>query len=111
MDMTDFYVLASNYGKGSSSTGFNRLADFNNDGAVDMSDFYVLVSNYGKFGTTRPAVASTMSYVSKNGYINEASEKLSGNESSEKDSEGGCNAGIAILAVLALVALPFFRKR
>jgi len=110
VDMNDFFIFASNFGKSFGNVGFNRIADFDNNGEVDMNDFFIFASNFGKTGAPRPAGAPMMSLAYINEYIN---EEMSAGEAHEKDS-GGCNAipmSVIVLIVLALsIVLPHFRK-
>ena len=98
VNMSDFYIFASNFGKKTTDAGFDRLADFNNDGEINMSDFFIFASNFGKEGHKRPLGSLMMPH---------ANEKLSAAET-KADSEAGCNAipvGVVMLSVLALFIL------
>jgi Synergist-CTERM protein sorting domain-containing protein len=97
VDLNDFNIFTSNYGRDPNSPGFNRLADFNNDGVVDLNDFNIFTNNYGMSGEPYPGMTlSTMSF------INEEEESNSGG--------GGCNMGFFALALMG--AVPFIiRKR
>jgi len=113
VDMSDFFIFSSNFGRSSDSTLFNELADFNNDGEVDMSDFFIFSSNFGRDGAPRPAGASMTSLAFINENIN---EEMSAGETKETDS-GGCSAMPASVIVLSMLALalfamlPRFRRR
>jgi len=50
--LVDFSVLASTYGKGSGTSGYDDRADFNEDQYVTLLDFSLLASNYGQVGAT-----------------------------------------------------------
>jgi len=104
VDLSDFFIFASNFGKKHQNEGFNRLADFNNDGEIDMADFYLFASNFGKTGAPRPERALSMPM---------ASDVMSANEAYEEDS-GGCNVLLLrtiVFLILAMFMLPLFRKR
>jgi len=63
VDMNDYFLFASNYGKISSDAEFNWRADFNNDGAVDLSDYFLFASNFGRTGAQRPMGSQEMSLI------------------------------------------------
>jgi len=104
VDMNDFFIFASNFGKSLQNEGFNRLADFNNDGEINMTDFFLFASNFGKTGAPRPEGASMMLL---------SSGEMSTGKTYESDP-GGCNALLlrtVIFLILAMFILPLFRKR
>jgi hypothetical protein len=49
INIQDFGVLASTYGKSAGDSGFNAQADFDRNNKVNISDFGILAANYGKF--------------------------------------------------------------
>ncbi|MCL2165344.1 MAG: S8 family serine peptidase [Oscillospiraceae bacterium] len=106
VDLNDYNVFLSNYGKSSNTPGFNRFADFNNDGVVDLNDFNIFLSNYGKTGAQIPIwyPSSAMSMMS----FTDVSEELSVDES---NSDSGCNVGLIGFTLLMPFVSPFFRKK
>jgi hypothetical protein len=50
VNLTDFSILATTFGKQSGSTGYDGRADFNGDSVVNLTDFSLLASNFGKSG-------------------------------------------------------------
>ena len=54
VNITDFGILASSYGKSSGDTGYYANADFDRSGIVNITDFGLLAANYGK---SAPVVA------------------------------------------------------
>ncbi|MCL2147280.1 MAG: C10 family peptidase [Synergistaceae bacterium] len=105
IDLNDFNLFLSNYGRLSNSPVFNRFADFNNDGVVDLNDFNIFLNNYGKIGAQLPGgySPSVMSAVPNN----EESEEKSINKT---DSNSGCNVGMIGFAMLITSAFWLFRK-
>jgi len=51
IDILDFTVLTSAYGRAAGAAGFDPRADFNGDGQVSTLDFSLLAGNYGRCST------------------------------------------------------------
>jgi|GEM_PF-832745 len=50
INITDFSILATSFGKSTGQVGFDARADFNNDGIVNISDFSMLATYFGQSG-------------------------------------------------------------
>lgn len=50
INILDFSILATAYGKSESDPGYDRRADFNNSRRIDILDFSILATNYGRSG-------------------------------------------------------------
>ena len=50
VNITDFSLLATAFGKTNAQVGYNVLTDFNNDGIVNISDFSLLATNFNQIG-------------------------------------------------------------
>ena len=50
VNVSDFSLLATAFGKTSVQVGYNALTDFNNDGIVNVSDFSLMATNFSKTG-------------------------------------------------------------
>jgi hypothetical protein len=50
VDVTDFSILRSTFGKSVGQSGYDDRADFNGDEAVNATDFSLLRSNFGTSG-------------------------------------------------------------
>jgi len=50
VNITDFSLLATAFGKLTGQIGFNAQADFNGDGIVNITDFSLLATNFSKSG-------------------------------------------------------------
>ncbi len=50
VNITDFSLLATSFGKTQGTTGFNANADFNEDDIVNVSDFSLLAQNFNQIG-------------------------------------------------------------
>lgn len=50
IDIGDYALLSSSYGKSLGDPGFSVNADFNGDDSVDIGDYAILSQNYGLFG-------------------------------------------------------------
>ncbi len=50
VNVSDFSLLATAFGKTSVQVGYNALTDFNNDGIVNISDFSLMATNFSKTG-------------------------------------------------------------
>ncbi len=50
VNVSDFSLLATAFGKTSIQVGYNALTDFNNDGIVNISDFSLMATNFSKTG-------------------------------------------------------------
>jgi len=50
VNILDFSLLATSFGKLSSQVGFNPLVDFNDDDLVNILDFSLLATNFAKIG-------------------------------------------------------------
>gem|GEM_PF-1701183 len=48
INITDFSLLATPFGKLSGQAGFNIAADFNNDGIINITDFSLLATSFGQ---------------------------------------------------------------
>jgi|GEM_PF-619914 len=48
INITDFGIMASAYGKSSGDTGYYAQADFDRSGIINITDFGLLAANYGK---------------------------------------------------------------
>jgi hypothetical protein len=48
INIRDFGLLASTYGKNSGAAGFDARADFDDNSVINISDFGLLAANYGK---------------------------------------------------------------
>jgi len=55
VNVSDFSILATSFGKISTDTGFDSRADFNADNIVNISDFSLLATNFGQSGPNNPA--------------------------------------------------------
>jgi len=55
VDITDFTILRTTFGKSSGDPGYDARADFNGDRLVEIGDFNLLKGNFGKMGA--PPVA------------------------------------------------------
>jgi hypothetical protein len=51
INLADFSILATTFGKQSGNAGFDARADFNGDGVVNLIDFSLLAANFGQSGT------------------------------------------------------------
>jgi len=54
VNITDFSLLATSFGKTIGTIGFDSRTDFNADGIVNISDFSLLATNFGQIGATDP---------------------------------------------------------
>ncbi len=54
INIQDFSILATSFGKSVGQVGFDARADFNGDGIVNIQDFSILATNFGKFGPAMP---------------------------------------------------------
>ena len=63
INVLDFSLLASTFGKSSSTTGYDGRADFNSDGIINLLDFSLLATNFGKAGlaSATPALITASS--------------------------------------------------
>jgi hypothetical protein len=52
VNLTDFSLLATSFGKQTGNVGFDARADFNGDGVVNLTDFSLLATNFGQSGDT-----------------------------------------------------------
>ena len=52
VNLTDFSLLVTTFGKQASDNGYDGRADFNGDGVVNLLDFSLLVTNFGLAGET-----------------------------------------------------------
>ena len=59
INVLDFSLLASTFGKSSSTTGYDGRADFNSDGIINLLDFSLLATNFGKAGLASATPALT----------------------------------------------------
>ncbi|MBK8027195.1 MAG: hypothetical protein IPK19_38850 [Chloroflexi bacterium] len=50
VNISDFSLLASAFGKSEGQAGFDARADFNEDGVINIADFSLLASNFGQSG-------------------------------------------------------------
>jgi uncharacterized repeat protein (TIGR01451 family) len=50
VNINDFSIMASGFGKASSADDFDVRVDFNNDGAIDLNDFTLLANSFGQAG-------------------------------------------------------------
>jgi len=50
INVTDFSLLATAFGKTTGQVGFNSQADFNGDGIVNVTDFSLLATNFNQSG-------------------------------------------------------------
>jgi len=50
VNISDFSLLATAFGKMTGQQGFNALTDFSNDGLVNILDFSLLASNFNRIG-------------------------------------------------------------
>ena len=48
VNIIDFSILATAFGKLSGQAGFNIAADFNNDGIINITDFSPLATSFGQ---------------------------------------------------------------
>jgi len=48
INITDFSILRTTYGRQRGQPGFDARADFNEDGVIDLADFSLLRTNFGK---------------------------------------------------------------
>ncbi|GEM_PF-1080689 len=54
VNITDFSLLATTFGKLNTDVGYDPRADFNGDNVVNITDFSLLATNFGQSGTTAP---------------------------------------------------------
>jgi hypothetical protein len=50
VNLTDFSILATTFGKQNGNTGYDGRADFNGDSVVNLTDFSLLATSFGKSG-------------------------------------------------------------
>jgi len=50
VDITDFSILRTAFGKSQGQPGYDARADFNQDGQIDIADFSLLRTNFGQVG-------------------------------------------------------------
>ena len=58
VNMADYVILATAYGKSVGQPGYDARADFNGNGAVNMADYVLLATSYGRQGPIVLASAS-----------------------------------------------------
>ena len=60
VNITDFSILKSSFGKANGDPGYDERADFTGDNAVNISDFSILKNNFGLGGAPpiNPTTAS-----------------------------------------------------
>jgi RHS repeat-associated protein len=58
VDITDFGIVRSSFGKSMGDTGYDQRADFNGDNTVDITDFSLMRSNFGSYGPVAPPNAA-----------------------------------------------------
>lgn len=54
VDILDYSILATAYGKASGESGWDRRADFNCSGTIDILDYSLLATYYARAGDTCP---------------------------------------------------------
>jgi len=59
VNITDFSILATSFGKMSTDVGFKENTDFNADNIVNITDFSLLATNFGQTGADDPAPNSS----------------------------------------------------
>ena len=50
VDLLDFSVLRTTFGRCAGDTGYDGRADLNGDGCIDLLDFSLLRTSFGQFG-------------------------------------------------------------
>jgi RHS repeat-associated protein len=58
VDIADFGIVRSSFGKSMGDTGYDQRADFNGDNTVDITDFSLMRSNFGGYGPAAPPNAA-----------------------------------------------------
>jgi Dockerin type I domain len=59
INLLDFSLLSSTFGKSSTTTGYDSRADFNNDNIINLLDFSLLAKNFGTAGLASFPLALT----------------------------------------------------
>lgn len=60
VNLVDFSILASTYGRCLGQSGYDARADFNGDTCISILDFSLLASHYGQSGDNNSAEASSI---------------------------------------------------
>ena len=99
VNIVDFSMLATTFGKSAGDAGYDDRADFNGDGKVNIVDFSLLASNFGTTGDAWPEAEAGAS-----GANASAPEKPAGSTGSSSGETSGCQVAPGLEAVL--LALP-----